>query len=204
MKKNLPVLCALLTVLNVQVIAQVGPVIRTNLTDMLVGRYSLGAEAMLPLKFSLGVDVDYISRNVYVGSNHPWYPGGNTDKRGIILEPQVRWYPGEISGQGIYAAISGFFGYARYARVDEESWGVAPPEWMAVGSSFHLGHQLSIRRYVLDAFLGVTWTQDNGNGNGMGIFYEDRALLPEPTGLRLSGGLRFGFNAGGGHQSPID
>ena len=195
MTRKLLILWALVTALNVQVTAQVGPVIRTNLTDILVGRYSLGAEVMLPLKLSLGVDVDYISRNVFVGSNHPWYLGGDTDKRGIILEPQVRWYAGEMSGQGIYVAISGFYGYAQYSRVDEGSWGVAPPEWMAVGSSFHLGHQLSIKQYVLDAFLGVTWTQDNG----MGIFYEDRALLPQPTGLRLSGGLRFGFNAGGGH-----
>ena len=60
-------------------------------------------------------------------------------------------------------------------------------------SSLHLGHQLSIQRFLLDAYLGVTWTQNKD----MGIFYEDLALFPQPTGLRISGGLRFGFNAWG-------
>ena len=191
--KKLSILFCIVTVLTLQTTAQVVPVVRTNLTDILVGRYSLGTELLLQDQFSLGLDIDYISRNVFVGSNQLLYPGGDTHKRGIILEPQVRWYPGKIAGQGTYAAISGFFGYARYSRVDEGSWAVAPPEWMAVGSSLHLGHQLSIQRFLLDAYLGVTWTQNKD----MGIFYEDLALFPQPTGLRVSGGLRFGFNAGG-------
>lgn len=193
MKKNLAILFVLVSGLTLQVSAQVGPVIRTNLTDILVGRYSLGAEVWLQEQFSVGLDVDCISRNVFVGSTHPWYPGGDTDKLGFVLEPQVRWYPGEVGGQGWYAAISGFFGYARYSRLDQESWGVAPPEWLAGGASFYLGHQSSIQRFILDAYLGATWTQNKD----MGIFYEDLALFPQPTGLRMSGGLRFGFNAGG-------
>ena len=193
MRKSLVVLTALVTALALQATAQVGPVIRTNLTDILVGRYSLGAEVLLQNQFSLGLDVDYISRDVFVGSNHPWYPGGDTQKRGIVLEPQVRWYPSEVGGQGWYAALSGFFGHARYSRLDEGSWGVAPPEWLAGGASFYLGHQSSIQRFILDAYLGATWTQNKD----MGIFYEDLALFPQPTGFRMSGGLRFGFNAGG-------
>ena len=104
---------ALLCGFTVQSAAQDGPIIRTNLTDLVVGRYSLGAEFMPQPKVSVGLDVDYIARDVFVGSDHPWYPGGDTKKRGIILEPQVRWYPGAEAGRGTYTALSGFFGYAR-------------------------------------------------------------------------------------------
>tara|TARA_Y100000739_G_C20506005_1_gene417251 strand:- start:327 stop:935 length:609 start_codon:yes stop_codon:yes gene_type:complete len=192
MNKKLTILFALFTAFSLRTTAQVGPVIRTNLTDIFVGRYSLGTEVFLQDQFSLGFDVDYISRNVFVGSNHPWYPGGDTDKRGFIIEPQTRWYLRNFAVKGTYAAISGFFGYARYSRVDEESWVIAPPEWMASGFSFHLGHQFSFQLLLLEAYFGVTWAQNKD----MGIFYEDRALFPQPNGMRMSAGLRFGFDIG--------
>ena len=68
----------------------------------------------------------------------------------------------------------------------------------------HLGHQQRIRRFLLDAYLGVTWAQNKDMGifyedralfpRPLGIFYEDRALFPQPSGFRVSSGLRFGFN----------
>ena len=192
MFKIYSILLALLCGIAVQSAAQDGPIVRTNLTDLIVGRYSLGAEFMLKPQLSVGLDVDYIARDVFVGSDHPWYLGGDTDKRGVILEPQVRWYPGAESGRGTYTALSGFFGYARYHRMDGESWGVAPPEWMAGGVSVHLGHQLTLGRVLLDGYLGGTWTSEDD----MGIFYEDLPLFPQASGLRVSGGLRLGFKAG--------
>lgn len=179
--------------LSVQSQAQDGPIVRTNLTDLVVGRYSLGAEFKLKPQLSVGLDVDYIARDVFVGSDHPWYPGGDADKRGIILEPQVRWYPGAEVGRGTYTALSGFFGYARYHRVDEASWGVAPPEWMVGGASLQVGHQFILGQFVLDGYLGGTWTSEDG----MGIFYEDLPLFPQASGLRVSGGLRLGISPGG-------
>ena len=191
MKKKLAVSFALFFAFTVYSSAQVGRVIRTNLTDVLVGRYSLGGEVFISDNHSLGLDIDYISKEVSLSSVHPWYPGGGTEKRGVILEPQFRWYLGEVVGQGAYASASGFFGYARYNPVDEDNWGlIPPPEWLAGGSSLHLGHQQRIRRFLLDAYLGVTWAQNKD----MGIFYEDRALFPQPSGFRVSSGLRFGFN----------
>lgn len=192
MFKTHSILLALVCGLTLQASAQDGPIVRTNLTDLVVGRYSLGAEFILNSKLSVGLDVDYIARDVFVGSDHPWYLGGDTDKRGVILEPQVRWYPGAESGRGTYTALSGFFGYARYDRVDGEPWGVAPPEWMAGGASLHLGHQLSLGRVLLDGYLGGTWTSEDD----MGIFYEDLPLFPQASGLRVSGGLRLGFKTG--------
>ena len=85
--KKLSILFCIVTVLTLQTTAQVVPVVRTNLTDILVGRYSLGTGLFLQDQFSLGLDIDYISRNVFVGSNYLWYPGGDTHKRDIILEP---------------------------------------------------------------------------------------------------------------------
>ena len=191
MKKKLAVSFALFIAFTVYSSAQVGRVIRTNLTDVLVGRYSLGGEVFISDNHSLGLDIDYISKEVSLSSVHLWYPGGGAEKRGVILEPQFRWYLGEVVGQGAYASVSGFLGYARYNPVDEDNWGLMPPpEWLAGGSSLHLGHQQRIRRFLLDAYLGVTWAQNKD----MGIFYEDRALFPQPSGFRVSSGLRFGFN----------
>jgi len=190
MRKKLAISFALVIAFTMHASAQVGRVIRTNLTDVLVGRYSLGGEVFISEHHSLGLDVDYVSKEVSLSSDHPWYPGGSTEKRGVILEPQLRWYLGQVVGQGAYASVSGFFGYARYNPVDEENWGVIPPpEWLAGGSSLHLGNQQRIKRFLLDVYLGVTWAQNKD----MGIFYEDRALFPQPSGFRVSGGLRLGF-----------
>ena len=190
-----PVLLALLCGFTLQSAAQSGPTVRTNLTDLVVGRYSLGAEFNINPQLSVGYDVDYIARDVFVGSDHPWYPGGDTKKRGIIFEPQVRWYPGAEVGRGTYTALSGFFGYARYNPVDEASWGsgfLPPPEWMVGGASLHVGHQLTLGRFLLDGYLGGTWTSEDD----MGIYYEDLPLFPQASGLRVSGGLRLGIRPG--------
>lgn len=193
-----PILLALLCGFTVQSAAQDGPVVRTNLTDLVVGRYSLGAEVPIRPNLSVGLDVDRIARDVFVGSDHPWYPGGDTKKRGMILEPQMRWYPGLEAGRGAYTALSGFFGYARYNRVDGESWGVGAPEWRVGGASLHVGHQVTLGRFLLDGYLGGTWTSEDD----MGIFYEDLPLFPQASGLRVSGGLRLGIRPGdrGGQQ----
>jgi len=188
--KKLFLLFGAVCVLTLRTTAQVGPVIRTNLTDLLIDRYSFGTEFFLQNRFSLGLDVDYISEEVFLGSDQPWLILGNTEKRGFILEPQFRRYLGEVVGQSAYVSASGFFGYASYSWTDEGNESImSPPEWVAAGSSMHLGHQQRIRRFLLDAYLGVTWAQNKD----MGIFYEDRALSPQPSGFRVSVGLRFGF-----------
>jgi len=167
--------------------AQDGAVVRANLTDLLVGRHSLGVEVGVNPHLSLGCDFDFISREVFLESSHPWFVSKSARKRGGIVEPQVRWYPGERGLKGGYAALSGFFGYAFYQHPD--GWGgVHPPEWSAVGGSFHVGHQVGLGRFMLDGFLGGTWTR---NGD-LGVYEESTALFPPPTGLRFSGGLRLG------------
>ena len=197
MNKNFSILLIMVTVLTVQTTAQIGPVIRTNLTGLLAGRYSLGTELVLRDQFSLGLDVNYIARNtsvIFVEGGRPGEPlfgGGDTQKRGVILEPQIRWYPGKTAGQGTYVTISGFLGYSRYTPVDW-FWGYDPMEWRGRGGSFQLGYQRRVKRFLLDAYMGGTWTKDQSTG-----FIEDDASFPIRTGFRMSAGLRLGFNAGG-------
>ena len=175
--------------------------IKFNLTDLVVGRYTLDTELFLQNQFSVGLNVDYISRGVYIESiyatNRPGDPiyfiGGDTHKRGVILEPQIRWYTSKTDGQGTYVAISGFFGYARYSPIEWEGLGgVEPMEWMAGGSSLQMGHQRSIKRFLFDAYLGVTWTEEPED-RGFDTFRENGIFLPQPTGFRMSGGLSVGI-----------
>ena len=58
-------------------------------------------------------------------------------------------------------------------------------------SFLHVGHQLTLGRFLLDGYLGGTWTSEDD----MGIYYEDLPLFPQASGLRVSGGLRLGIRA---------
>lgn len=166
--------------------AQQEGVLKVNLTDPLAGRYSMGYERGVLGAFSVGLDIDYLSREVFLESDHPWYEPLNTQKQGVILEPQLRWYPGGEALKGSYAAVGGFFGVARYTPAEG---GLDNDDWSSVGASLQLGHQLSLGRFVLDGFIGGTWAADDYPGP----YYESTALFPPPQGLRFSGGLRFGI-----------
>jgi len=166
--------------------AQSSALLRTNLTDPLVGRYSLGFEQKVGSSFSVGMDVDYLSREVSLESDHPWYEFLTTQKQGWIFEPQLRWYPGGEALKGSYAALGGFFGIAQYRPTD----GVLDnDDWSSVGASLQVGRQVSLGRFVFDGFIGGTWAKDDYPGP----YYESTALFPPPSGLRLTGGLRLGF-----------
>ena len=165
--------------------AQQEGVLKVNLTDPLAGRYSMGYERGVLGAFSVGLDVDYLSREVFLESHHPWYEPLNTQKQGVIFEPQLRWYPGGEALKGSYAAVGGFFGIARYTPAEG---GLDNDDWSSVGASMQLGHQLSLGRFVLDGFIGGTWAKDDYPGP----YVESTALFPPPQGLRFTGGLRFG------------
>ena len=171
--------------------AQQGVVFRTNLTDLLVGRHSLGAEVGLTAPFSIGCDVDVVSRHLFLNSNHPWYLGQMAQKSGVIVEPQVRWYPAGETLRGGYLSFSGFFGYAAYKLDQPETHPLGTPTWRASGGSVHLGRQFAIGRFIVDGYVGGTLA----SSSSLGIFSEDLPLFPPPSGLRFSGGLRFGFKS---------
>ena len=174
-----------------QASAQEGVVIRTNLTDLLVGRHSMGVEVGWNAPLSIGCDVDVVSRHLFLSSNHPWYLGQMAQKSGVIVEPQVRWYSAGEALRGGYLSFSGFFGYAAYKLDHPETHPLGTPTWRATGGSVHFGRQFDIGRFVVDGYLGGTLA----SSSSLGIFSEDLSLFPPPSGLRLSGGLRFGFKS---------
>lgn len=166
--------------------------IKGNLTDLAVGRYSLGIEKKIQENWSVALDVDAISKDVFMESYHPWYPPQNARKRGVIVQPQVRWYPGGRGLQGSYVSLDGFAGYASYAMEDPLNGSIHIPEWTAMGASLHWGHQVSLGRFLLDGFAGCTWANEDQNS----LYQESTALFPPPSGFRASGGLRLGLRMG--------
>ena len=160
--------------------------IKYNLTDMLVGRYSISYEKAFGSYFSFGSEFDIIRKDVFLESSHPWYISQNAIKRGVIFEPYIRYYSENYSG--LYISVNGFFGFATYKLEQPEELG--EPGWSASGGTIQFGIQKTILDpLLLDFYLGATYANDDYPG----IYNESTALFPPPNGLRLSGGLRIGI-----------
>ena len=114
--------------------------IKYNLTDMLVGRYSISYEKSFRSYFSFGSEFDIISKDVFLESSHPWYMSQNAIKRGVILEPYIRCYSSNYSG--LYISVNGFFGFATYKLEQPEELG--EPGWSASGGTIQFGIQKNI------------------------------------------------------------
>ena len=162
-------------------------IIKTNLTDLLANCYSAGLEFKICKSFSLAIDVDRVNKkNMYLESNHPWYPFLEADKKGTIIEPQIRFYPLPDRFSGFYTSLAGFFGWGLYYPSDGF---LENRDWSAIGGSLHIGYQLNFGKIILDPFLGATLADNDYPGP----YYESTVLFPAPNGLRLSGGLRLGI-----------
>ena len=160
-----------------------------NATDALVGRWALGFEHSVGTNFALGLELDFIHRERFMefNSGHLWYPEEYAIKRGLITEPYMRWYPHVHERcQGVYAAAAGFLGFARYQFVEPNTFG--DPSWSAFGGSLQVGYQRLLGCWVVDAYLGGTWANDDYSG----AYIESTALFPPPSGWRVSAGLRLG------------
>ena len=164
--------------------------LKWNATDALVGRWALGFEQSVGANIALGLELDFIHRQRFMefkGGPHPWYPPDDAMKRGLIVEPYMRWYPHvDVRGQGVYAAAAGFLGFARHQFVEPNTFG--DPSWSAFGGSLQVGYQRLIGRWVVDGYLGGTWANDDYSG----AYIESTALFPPPSGWRVSAGLRLG------------
>lgn len=162
-------------------------IIKTNVTDLLAHRYSAGLEFKISQSFSLAIDVDRVNKkNMYLESNHPWYPFLEADKKGTIIEPQIRFFPLPDRFSGFYTSLAGFFGWGLYYPSDGF---LENRDWSAIGGSLHVGYQLNFGKIILDPFLGATLADNDYPGP----YYESTVLFPAPNGLRLSGGLRLGI-----------
>ena len=169
------------------VLAQAQTALKFNVTDRVMDRYGLSVERRLNDAFSAGVEVDALSREVFL-EGQSWFMSQNAQKRGLIVEPFVRWYPTGAEGlSGVYASLGGFFGFANYKL--EEPDGLGRHKWSANGASLHAGWQKCLGRLALDMYMGTTWADDNYPG----VYSESTVLYPPPQGLRASGGLRLGW-----------
>lgn len=175
----------ILCVFASSVAAQSESILKFSLSDPLSGRYGLGLEKNIARGLSVAVEMDYLSKEVFLASDHPWYEPMTVRKKGFVFEPQVRLYRGETLS-GTYASLSGVFGLAEYTT---DTGFIDNDDWSSVGASLHIGHQLRLGSVVLDGYAGCTWAEDEYPGP----YYESTALFPPPSGLRFSGGLRLGF-----------
>ncbi len=165
--------------------AQSEAILKISVTDPLRGRYGLGLEKNIVKGLSLALEVDYLSKEVFLESDHPWYEPLMVRKEGFVVEPQVRFYRGEALS-GTYASLSGVFGFAEYIT---ETGFIDNDDWSSVGASLHIGHQFRLGSVVLDGYAGCTLADDSYPGP----YVESTALFPPPSGLRFSGGLRLGL-----------
>ena len=160
--------------------------IKYNLTDRVVGRYSISYEQAFVSFFSFGSEFDILCKDVFLESSHPSYRSQNAIKRGVILEPYIRCYSSNFSG--LYISVNGFFGFATYKLEQPEELG--EPGWSASGGTIPVGIQKTILDpLIIDCYLGATYANDDYPG----IYNESTALFPPPYGLRLSGGFRIGI-----------
>ena len=161
--------------------------LKGNLTDPVLGRYGISVERRLGNAVSGGVEVDALSREIFL-EGQSWFLSQNAHKRGLIVEPFVRWYPaGAEDLDGLYASLGGFFGFAKYTL--DEPDGLGRLTWSANGASLHLGWQKCVGRLAFDMYLGTTWADDTYPG----VYVESTVLYPPPQGFRASGGLRVGW-----------
>ena len=161
--------------------------LKINATDPLSGRYGLSVEHRLSDTFSVGAEVDLLSREVFL-EGQSWFISQNAMKRGVVAEPFVRWYPTVAEDlTGVYASLGGFFGFANYTLDEPDQ--LDNHTWSASGASLHLGWQKCLGRLALDMYLGTTWANDKYPT----VYEEATALYPPPQGLRASAGLRLGW-----------
>ena len=176
---------AVLCVFGANALAQSESILKVSLTDPLSGRYGMGLEKSIGNRLSVAVEMDYLSKEVFLESDHPWYVPLTVRKEGFVVEPQVRFYRGEALS-GTYASLSGVFGFAEYTT---ETGFIDNGDGSSVGASFHIGHQLRLGSVVLDGYAGCTLANDVYPGP----YVESTVLFPPPSGLRFSGGLRLGL-----------
>ena len=169
------------------VLAQAQTALKFNVTDRVMDRYGLSVERRLNDAFSAGVEVDVLSREVFL-EGQSWFMSQNALKRGVVAEPFVRWYPTVAEDlTGVYASLGGFFGFANYTLDEPDQ--LDNHTWSASGASLHLGWQKCLGRLALDMYMGTTWANDKYPS----VYEEATALYPPPQGLRASGGLRLGW-----------
>ena len=175
-------------IIQCNIYAQSKNILKLNSTDLIVGRYSVGYEKNISHSMSIALDLDVLNQNKTLESSHPWYPPLNVIKKGVVVEPQIRYFFNKRGLQGLYTSLSGVFGVAAYQPTTPSGF-IENDDWSSLGASLSLGYQLLIKRIALDGFLGCTLANDDYPGP----YIESTVLFPPPNGLRVSGGVKLGW-----------
>ena len=175
-------------IIQCNIYAQSKNILKLNGTDLIVGRYSIGYEKNIGHFMSIALDLDILNQNKTLESSHPWYPPLDVTKKGVVVEPQIRYYFNNKELEGLYTSLSGVFGVAEYQPTTPSGF-IENDDWSSLGVSLSLGYQLLIKRIVLDGFLGCTIADDDYPGP----YIESTVLFPPPNGLRVSGGVKIGL-----------
>ena len=175
-------------IIQCNIYAQSKNILKLNGTDLIVGRYSIGYEKNIGHSMSIALDLDILNQNKILESSHPWYPPLDVTKKGIVVEPQIRYYFNNKELEGLYTSLSGVFGVAEYQPTTPSGF-IENDDWSSLGVSLSLGYQLLIKRIALDGFLGCTIADDDYPRP----YIESTVLFPPPNGLRVSGGVKIGL-----------
>ena len=170
------------------VYAQSKSILKLNFTDLVIGRYSVGYEKSISHSLTLAIDLDFICQNKTLESYHPWYPPLIVTKKGVVVEPQIRFYFKSDDLYGLYTSLSGVLGIAKYKPANNAGY-IENDDWSSLGASLYLGYQILLKRIVIDTFFGCTLANDDYPLP----YKESPVLFPAPDGLRASGGIKLGF-----------
>ncbi len=160
-------------------------VIKTNPFGFFQDQYQLGVELALTETFSVqmaagmiagsGFSIDSISMETLT-----------SELSGLILIPEIRFYPGGNSCEGIYVAA--------VARFRKDTWKVSGEDWYtknSKGIAAVLGYQWYGDGLIVDLFLGPQFKSESTE-----LF--DGYLSEIPIRFVGENGIRFGMNVGFG------
>ena len=163
-------------IIQCNIYAQSKNILKLNSTDLVIGRYSIGYEKNIGHSMSIALDLDILNQNKTLESSHPWYPPLDVTKKGIVVEPQIRYYFNKNGLQGLYTSLSGVFGIAEYQPTTPSGF-IENDDWSSVGASLSLGYQLLIK--IGQALQRNAWTKFHPQARRMQVplrFYVEKKI----------------------------
>jgi len=162
-----------------------GILIKTNPFGFFQAQYQLGVELALTETFSVqmaagmiagsGFSIDSISMETFT-----------SEQSGFIVIPEIRFYPGGNSCEGIYIGA--------VARYRTDSWSVSGDDWYtknSKGVAVVLGYQWYGDALIVDLFLGPQFKSESTE------MFDEYLSEVDPRFVGVNG-LRFGINVGFG------
>ena len=169
-------------------------VVKTNPFGFFVSQYQVGYEMAITDNFSAQLQVGILSGSGTVSlydSTGTSTVVANYNKTGIIIIPELRYYPASNGCEGFYLGLSGRYRKASNTINDDPLY-----DRKATGGAITVGVQsLRGNGVIVDFFIGpqlkaVTneWFNDNAEEDELGFFDDTNGL-----GVRLGISVGYGF-----------